>query len=67
MSSFETILYEVDDLIATITFNRPERNNAWAPDLEEAFFAALGQAAADPDVRVIVVTGAGRSFCRDAR
>ena len=59
----DVLLKDLDDGVLVLTFNRPERNNAWAPDLEEAFFAALGQAAADPDVRVIVVTGAGRSFC----
>lgn len=49
--------------VLVLTLNRPERNNAWTIDLEEDYFDALSDAAADPDVRVIVVTGAGKSFC----
>ena len=51
------LLRNLDSGVLMLTFNRPERNNAWSPDLEEAYFAALRDAAADPDVRVIVVTG----------
>jgi enoyl-CoA hydratase/carnithine racemase len=57
------LVRDLNEGVLLLTFNRPERNNAWSPDLEEAFFAALRDAAADRDVRVIVVTGAGRSFC----
>jgi enoyl-CoA hydratase/carnithine racemase len=49
--------------VLLLTYNRPERNNAWTIELEEAYFAALAAAGRDPDVRVVVVTGAGRSFC----
>ena len=59
----DILLRDLDAGVLALTFNRPERNNAWSPDLEEAFFSACRDAAADPDVRVIVVTGAGRSFC----
>ncbi|MDJ0771359.1 MAG: enoyl-CoA hydratase [Ilumatobacter sp.] len=60
------VLYEVDDRVAVITLNRPDRLNAWSPDLHRGYFASLDRAAADPDVRVIVVTGAGRGFCAGA-
>lgn len=55
--------YQVADGIATITLNRPDRNNAWSFELEEAFFDLVDRADDDPDVRVVVITGAGRSFC----
>jgi enoyl-CoA hydratase/carnithine racemase len=57
------LLREVQDGVLLLTWNRPDRHNAWTIDLENAYFGALIDAANDPDVRVIVVTGAGRSFC----
>jgi enoyl-CoA hydratase/carnithine racemase len=56
---------ELNSGVLVLTFNRPERNNAWTWDLEDEFFDALVDAAADPDVRVVVVTGsqAGKAFC----
>ena len=62
----DVVLYDVADGIATLTLNRPDRNNAWTGDLEVRYFDLLEQAAADNDVRVIVVTGAGKSFCPGA-
>jgi enoyl-CoA hydratase/carnithine racemase len=62
----DLVLYDVADAVATVTLNRPDRLNAWTPALETAYFDALAAAAADPDVRVIVVTGAGRGFCAGA-
>lgn len=62
----DAVLYEVRDRIAVITFNRPDRLNAWSPDLHRGYFTSLDRAAADPDVRVIVVTGAGRGWCAGA-
>lgn len=62
----DTVLYEVADEIATITLNRPDRLNAWTAELGTAYFDALDRAADDPDVRVIIVTGAGRGFCAGA-
>ncbi len=59
----EVLLQELDRGVLTLTFNRPDRNNGWTMELEEAYFDALAAAAADADVRVIVVTGAGRAFC----
>jgi enoyl-CoA hydratase/carnithine racemase len=49
--------------VLTLTWNRPERKNAWTPELEEAYFAALDRAQADPAVRAVVVTGSGAAFC----
>ncbi len=62
----DAVLYEVRDKVAIITFNRPDRLNAWSSDLHEGYFTSLDRAAADPQVRVIVVTGAGRGWCAGA-
>lgn len=62
----DPVLYAVDDGVATLTLNRPDRLNAWTGPLGTAYFDYLDQAADDPDVRVIVVTGAGRGFCAGA-
>jgi enoyl-CoA hydratase len=60
---FETILYAVDGAVATITLNRPERLNTIVPPLPDELAAAVGAAVRDDTVKVIVVRGAGRSFC----
>jgi enoyl-CoA hydratase/carnithine racemase len=60
------IRYELDDAVAVITLNRPERLNAWTARMEFEYAWALTQAAADDSVRVVVVTGAGRGFCAGA-
>lgn len=57
------VLRSVEDGVAVLTWNRPERNNAWSVPMEECYFDLLEECAKDPDVRVIVVTGAGKSFC----
>ena len=62
----DAVLYEVKGNIGLITLNRPERLNAWNGDMSAGYFGSLDQAVADPDVRVIVVTGAGRGFCAGA-
>jgi enoyl-CoA hydratase/carnithine racemase len=64
--TYQHILYEVSEKIATITFNRPDRMNAWTPIMERDVRHAMELAAADDDVRVIVLTGAGRAFCAGA-
>jgi enoyl-CoA hydratase/carnithine racemase len=61
--SYEQILYEVKDRIATITLNRPEQLNAWTDVIAQEVWQASHAADADPAVRVIVLTGAGRAFC----
>lgn len=57
------VLVDVADGVATVTWNRPERNNAYSIPMEVAYYGALEACEADPAVRVIVVTGAGKSFC----
>ena len=59
-------LYEVADGVAVVSFNRPERNNGMTGEMELRYLQLLGQAAADPAVRAIVVTGVGRAFCPGA-
>jgi enoyl-CoA hydratase/carnithine racemase len=59
----EVVLYDVQDRVATITLNRPDRGNAWNREMGAAFAGGLERATHDPDVRAVVVTGAGRSFC----
>ena len=61
--TFETILYAVDGPVATITLNRPEQLNTIVPPLPDEVEAAVGRAVADGSVKVIVLRGAGRSFC----
>lgn len=55
--------YEVRDRIATITLDRPHRRNAWTGRMHTEYRWAVARAEDDPDVRVIVVTGAGTDFC----
>ena len=62
----DAVLYEVNDGVAVITFNRPDRLNAWNGDIHQGYFTSLDNAAADPEVQVIVVTGAGRGWCAGA-
>jgi enoyl-CoA hydratase/carnithine racemase len=57
--AFETLLYEVTDHVATLTINRPERRNALSWTVMTELRLALAQLKADPDARVVVITGAG--------
>jgi len=60
---YECLLHAVKDGIATLTLNRPDRLNALGGTLRDDLFDALTRSAADSDVRVIVITGAGKGFC----
>jgi enoyl-CoA hydratase len=60
---YETLLYAVDGPVATITLNRPERLNTIVPPMPQEFEACIRRAAEDDAVKVVVVRGAGRSFC----
>ena len=62
----EGVLYERDGRLAYVTLNRPERLNAFSPSQWNSFEAALGRANDDPEVRVIIVRGAGRAFSAGA-
>jgi len=64
--NFETILYEIEDKILTITLNRPDRLNAFTGQMMDELISAFKQAGEDDDVRVIIVTGSGRGFCAGA-
>jgi len=59
----DLVLRELSDGVLTLTLNRPERNNAFTVPLEHAYYDSLEAAARDEAVRVIVLTGAGKSFC----
>jgi enoyl-CoA hydratase len=62
-TAYETILYAVDGAVARITLNRPEALNTIVPPMPDEFDHAVAVATRDPAVKVIVVRGAGRSFC----
>jgi enoyl-CoA hydratase/carnithine racemase len=66
MISTETVLYSVAEGVATVTLNRPDRLNAWTREMGEGWSSALERAARDPEVRAVVVTGAGKGFCAGA-
>jgi enoyl-CoA hydratase/carnithine racemase len=63
---FEQIRHDVADGVLTITLNRPERLNAFTATMGRELIAAFDAADADDDVRVVIVTGAGRGFCAGA-
>ncbi|MEG3628157.1 enoyl-CoA hydratase-related protein [Streptomyces poriticola] len=62
----ELVLAEHRGPVLVLTFNRPAKLNAWTDELEDRYFALLDAAEDDPDVRAVVVTGAGRGFCAGA-
>jgi enoyl-CoA hydratase/carnithine racemase len=64
--SYETIQYNVADKIATITLNRPDKMNAFTGTMQNELIDAFGKVDADDNVRVVIVTGAGRAFCAGA-
>lgn len=62
----EVVQKKVEDGVAVLTLNRPDRLNAWTGEMEHAYFGLLEECANSEHVRVIVVTGAGRGFCAGA-
>jgi enoyl-CoA hydratase/carnithine racemase len=62
----EVVQRRVQDGVALLTLNRPDRLNAWTAEMERVYFGLLEDCAASDEVRVIVVTGAGRGFCAGA-
>ncbi|MBI4337552.1 MAG: enoyl-CoA hydratase/isomerase family protein [Chloroflexi bacterium] len=63
---YQTILYQVEDGVATITLNRPENLNAMVPPMHQEVADALAAAERDDATRVAVITGMGRAFCAGA-
>src|SRR5690242_12279193 len=64
--SYEQIQYSVADKIATITLNRPDKLNAFTGTMMNELIDAFGKIDKDDNVRVAIVTGAGRAFCAGA-
>ena len=64
--TYETVLYDVSERICTISLNRPDRLNAWTRQMHLDLKDAMQTAGADPEVRAIILTGAGRGFCAGA-
>ena len=62
----QTLLYAVDDGIATVTLNRPEKMNAFTTQMRDELVAVFDETDADDAVRVVIITGAGRAFCAGA-
>ncbi len=62
----EVVQIQIEDGVALLTLNRPDRLNAWTGEMEHEYFALLEQCVSDEHVRAIVVTGAGRGFCAGA-
>ncbi|WP_328458059.1 enoyl-CoA hydratase-related protein [Amycolatopsis sp. NBC_00438] len=65
-SIVDGVRYERDGAVATVTFDKPERSNAMDVPMQARYGAALREAEADPEVRAVVVTGAGKAFCPGA-
>ena len=66
IADFQTLLLDVEDGIATITLNRPEKLNAFTGQMMFDLIAAFDETDADDDVGAVIVTGAGRAFCAGA-
>src|ERR1700689_2080163 len=64
--AYETITYQVSEQILTITLNRPDKLNAFNATMMRELIEAFNAADADDDIRVVIVTGAGRAFCAGA-
>ena len=65
-STQDPVIAEQRGPVLLLTLNRPERMNAWNSDLEQRYFSKLEEAERDPEIRAVVLTGAGRAFCAGA-
>jgi enoyl-CoA hydratase/carnithine racemase len=66
LPALETLLYSVDDGVATITLNRPDKLNAFTTRMRDEMVAVFDETDADDAVRAVIITGAGRGFCAGA-
>jgi enoyl-CoA hydratase len=67
VSAFETLIYEKEDGVASVTLNRPEALNAFNVRMRDDLFEVLGAVVDDPDVRAVIFRGAGeKAFCAGA-
>jgi len=66
LNQLQSVLYVVEDGIATVTLNRPEKMNAYTPQMRDELIAVFDETDADDAVRVVIVTGAGKAFCAGA-
>lgn len=66
LPTFETLLLDVQDGIATITLNRPEKLNAFTAQMRDDLVAAFDETDRNDEVRAVIITGAGRAFCAGA-
>ncbi|MGJ9422599.1 enoyl-CoA hydratase-related protein [Aeromicrobium sp. CF3.5] len=66
MGEDDPVLVRREGGVTVITLNRPERKNAWTVGMQAAYYASIEDAAGDPEVRAIVLTGAGGAFCPGA-
>ena len=60
--SYETILFDVKDGVATLTFNRPDAMNTWTGRMARELTDAMKHCDLNDDIRAVVVTGSGRAF-----
>ena len=60
---YRSILYQIDQAILTLSLHRPERLNAFTPEMANELMHAFARAGEDDDIAAIVVTGTGRAFC----
>ena len=60
--AYETIIFEKEDNVAVITFNRPDARNAVNNQVRAEFTAAIAEVEADDDIKVLILTGSGKAF-----
>lgn len=64
--SFETVIYDKDDSIARVTLNRPKSLNAYSVQMRDDLYEVFTAIRDDPEVRVVIISGAGRAYCAGA-